>query len=169
MKMPFDDAEDIQHWLVCMFGVDDYTPEFIAHSVPTGKEVTSHQWQSAVDLIYRLVSAGLLELWPDGMLAGKSDLTFDGPLGFAQELAKQNPFSFEEVNEKPVPWIGPHLCLTDKAKRLIAKHGMSDPCQDYPLNVAFIEEMEGMFEAAGVPWSEGPMVPIRSASPSLQG
>jgi hypothetical protein len=46
---------------------------------------------------------------------------------------------------------------------------MSDPCQDYPLNVAFIEEMEGIFEAVGVPWSEGPLVPIRSASPSLQG
>jgi hypothetical protein len=166
MKIPTKEAEGLQYALVCIFGVDDYTPMGFGR---VGPGCTREDWQWAVDWIYRLLSAGLLELWPAGMLDGKTDLTFDGFLDFARELAKQDPSLFKEVNEKPVPWIGPHLCLTDKAKRLIAKHGMSDPCQDYPLNVAFIEEMEGIFEAVGVPWSEGPLVPIRSASPSLQG
>ncbi len=156
--MPIKEADGLQHDLVCMFGVDDYEPIGFGR---VGSGCTREHWQWAVDWIYRLVSAELLELWPDGMLDGKSDLTFDGPLDFAQELAKQDPSSFEEVNEKPVPWIGPHLCLTDKARQLIAKHGMSDPCQDYPLNVAFIDELESMLEAAGVAWSDKPLVPIR--------
>ena len=158
MKMAIHDAKNIQHWLVGMFSVDDFTPE---HFAPLGSENTRSQWQSAVDLIYRFVSAGLLRLRPSGLLDGKSDLTFDGPLDFAQALAKQDPSSFEETSEEPVPWIGPHLCLTDKAKQLIQKHDMNDPRQDYALNTAFVEEIEEMFEGAGVPWSEYPLVPIR--------
>ena len=159
MRMPVDVAEGLQYDLVFYFGVDDYTPMGFGR---VGPGCTHDDWQWAVDWIYRLIKTDLLKLWPEGMLDGKGELTFDGPLDFAQELAKQDPSSFEESTEKPVPWIGPHLCLTDKAKKIIEKHGMSDPLQDYGLNTAFIEEIEEMFEVAGVPWSERPLVPIQS-------
>lgn len=163
------EAEYLQNYLVGMFTVDSFTPYSLIPRPATAtpeewEKGTPTQWQWTVDWIYRLVSAGLLKLWPEGMLAGKSDLTFDGPLDFAQALAKQNPFAFEEISEKPVPWIGPNLCLTNKAKMLIAKYEMSDPRQEYLLNIGFIEEVEQMFDAAGVAWSESPLVPIRDAN-----
>lgn len=161
MKISVIDAKYIQKWLAVMFPRDDFTPEHLAFSLPKGEGLTRKKWQSTVDLIYRLVSSGLLKLWPEGMLDGKGELTFDGPLDFARELAKHDPFSYEEKVKDPIPWIGPHLCLTDKAKQLIAKHGLDDSVKCDELSIDFINELEEMFEKAGVPWSETPLVPIR--------
>ncbi len=161
MMMSIAVAQYIQEWLVVCFPRSGYSPEHLAFSIPKGEELDRKKWQSTVDLIYRLVSTGLLDLWPEGMMDGKGELTFDGPLDFAQELARQNPFSFEEAGNKPVPWIGPELFLTEKAKQLIAKHGLDDSVKCDELSIDFINELEEMFEKAGVPWSETPLVPIR--------
>lgn len=133
-----------------------------------GLGCTHDDWQWAVDLIYRIIKTDRLKLWPEGMLDGKGELTFDGPWVFAQELAKQDPSSFEESTEKPCPMDWPSSLSYRQSKKIIEKHDMSDLRQDYGLNTAFIEEIEEMFEVAGLPWSERPLVPIQSQARPAQ-
>ena len=60
------------------------------------------------------------------------------------------------------------ISVLQTKQKIIEKHDMSDLRQDYGLNTAFIEEIEEMFEVAGLPWSERPLVPIQSQARPAQ-
>lgn len=168
MKMPFRFAEGLQGRLAEYLPVDRPSPEHWAGSLCEIGEVPGRrEWQLAVDLFYRLLVCDLVQLWPEGYLGKAGKYTFDGPLDFCQALAQQNPYSFEETSQMPVPWIGPNIGMTDKLRELLKKHDMVLTKENrwphtWPLNEAFIEDIESIFEAHGVDWSDEPLIPIRA-------
>lgn len=78
------------------------------------------------------------------------------------ELAKNDPFDAYEVGV----WMGPLLHPSPQCKALLKKHGVDNP--DAPTCTSFWEEIEVLFEAAGVPWTDEPIFPIRTKWTLLQ-
>ena len=167
MKMPFSFADSLQLRLAEYLPIDRPSPESWAVSMCKVGEIPGRrEWQLAVDLFYRLLVCDLVQLWPEGYLGKADAYSFDGPLDFCQALAQQNPYSFEETSRRPVPWIGPNIGMTDRLRELLKKHDMVWTKREdtWPLNEAFIEDIESIFEAHGVAWSDEPLIPIRGDS-----
>lgn len=167
MSMPKAVIAEIQWRLAEYLPIDSPSPDYVANGLIKFDEVGAQkQWQWAVDLIYRLLVCDLIRLWPDGYLSKAGKLTFNGPLDFCQALAQQNPYSFEETSQLPVPWIGPSIGMTDRLRELLKKHDMVWTKREdaWPLNEAFIADIESIFEAHDVGWTDEPLIPIRDDS-----
>uniref|UniRef100_UPI00352B053D hypothetical protein n=1 Tax=Aerococcus urinaeequi TaxID=51665 RepID=UPI00352B053D len=158
MKMHIDWAAHIQDRLEIMVaGPEDYTPiAFI--SFVLDKEKEHAHWQECVDVIYRLLKSGILKFTE---YAGDDSPVIREPIELAQALASQNPFSDDEwIQAKEVPhWYIPLLSTTDMGKTLMRKHGL-DKFGITPLCIALIDEIEILFEEAGVAWSQEPLIPV---------
>ena len=126
----------------CIDGVPDYSPK---------------RWQLAVDMIYRSVVSGLSELTYPKYRADH--------MAFFHEIKTRSPF--DRGGEGPfgdsggVLWNWEQLYGTDKLATLIDKHFPKiDANHDEIVNPAFIQELHDIFAAAGVPWSDAPLLPI---------
>ncbi len=160
MKMPFDLANSLQSDLAEWLPIDSPHPSHFVYDYIDKRRNARTQWQIAVDLLYRLLIANLLELWPDSMLG-----EFDAPdfpvkaLRFCKELAQIDPAGDEAYEilspEYGMPWIGFDLCMTNTTRCLLAKHGFVwSKGKEMPFNEAFIEDIEALFELHGAAWSD---------------
>jgi hypothetical protein len=121
---------------------------------------SSQRWQLAVDMIYRCVVSGLLELtYPTYR---------DDHDAFFQAIRTRSPFDqskgvqFDESGG--VLWNWEQLFGTDKLVALVGKHFPKTDEYDPNLNPAFVQELREIFSAAGVPWSDAPLLPVMPAS-----
>lgn len=168
MKMPFDLADSLQSDLAEWLPIDNPNPMHFVYDNIDKRRNARTNWQIAVDLLYRLLIANLLELWPDSMLGGFNAPEFPvKALRFCEVLAQIDPAGGEayEIHslEYHLPWVGFDLCLTNTTRCLLAKHGLVwSKDKDMPFNEAFIEDIEAMFELHGVAWSDTPLIPIRA-------
>jgi hypothetical protein len=114
---------------------------------------TPERWQLAVDMIYRGVVSGLLELTYPKYRADHD--------AFFQAITILNPFDQSGV----ALWNGQQLYGTEKLAALVDKHfpKAADKC-DGAVNTAFVKDLRDIFAAAGVPWSDGPALPIAARS-----
>lgn len=166
MKMPQDLAKELQWRLSHYMPIDCPHPYDIFLDCGAEGRGSNEQWQLAVDLIYRLLISDLVSLLPTSMLGVAGDeLFFEKTLHFCRVLAQIDPEGSElyEIHspEYGLPWPGFDLCLTEKTRQLIRKHGLFwEGAGDAPLVEGFIEDIEATFSGCGVPWSDQPIIPI---------
>lgn len=112
------------------------------------------RWQFAVDMIYRGIRCGLMDVW-DG--ANKARGTIDYSLELVAELARFDPDSDH------VCWVGQEIEATDLCEALIKQFDI----QNYELGELcepFIEEIEALFDRNGVSWSDAPLIKLGSGA-----
>lgn len=163
MKMPQKLAESLQWRLAEYLPIDCMYPIDIFFDIDQEIVSVEVRWQIAVDLIYRLLVAGLICL--GGNTRSSGDPRFDEQiLSFCNDLAKARPAGGEAsiINASSgESWYRFDLCATKKNKELLQKHGLcwrKDVA--LPFNSNFIDEIEAIFEAGGVPWGDRPLIPI---------
>lgn len=108
------------------------------------------RWQLAVDMIYRGIKCGLMDVW-DG--ANKERGAMDYSLELVKKLAQFDPESDH------VCWFGPELEASELCKTLTEKFNI----YDYELGdicEPFIEEIEALFVLNEVEWSKYPLIKL---------
>ena len=145
-----DSIESWQQRFLRILSKDDLSPGFFSDSTVVGiKDRTPERWQLAVDMIYRCIVSGLM-----GVLTPKYSNDVDA---FFHDIRTLNPYDESGI----VLWNGADLYSTDTLVDLINKHFPSrGGPYDGTVNPAFIEELRAIFFAAGVPWSDAPLLPV---------
>lgn len=111
----------LEHWLVDHLTYDSVAPS----SLVTGTSLEEFEIrQVAVDFIYAGLASGMLDLLPQGVLFGGGELGFHGPLDYAQELMKFNPFEFDELLAGRAAWGGPQIALSKAGRDLLESVGL---------------------------------------------
>ncbi|MCS4509526.1 hypothetical protein [Xylophilus ampelinus] len=114
------------------------------------------RWQFAVDMVYRGIKCGLMDVW-DG--ANKARGTMDYSLTLVEDLARFDPDS----DYFAMCWVGPEIEASELCHALIEKFDI----QNFELGeicVPFIDEVEIIFERNGVSWSEAPLIELGSGA-----
>jgi hypothetical protein len=143
---------------------DDMSLAYVAGGIVDDvPDYSAQRWQLAVDMIYRCIVSGLLELtYP------KYRVDHDG---FFYAIRTLSPFDrsddvpFDESGG--VLWNWEQLRGTDTLVDLINKHFPDrGGAYDGTVNPAFIEELRSTFASAGVPWSDATLLPVTTKSRS---
>ncbi len=153
------EANTIESWLQfglrILSGDDMSLIYFSSGRIDSIPDDTPQRWQLAVDMIYRCVVSGLLELTYPKYRADHD--------AFFHAIRTLNPFD----RSGAVLWNWEQLYGTDKLVALIDKHFPKTGEYDPRLNLAFIQELRDIFAAAGAPWSDAPLLPVNATQPSL--
>jgi len=115
------------------------------------------RWQFAVDMIYRGIQCGLMNVWDGRQQRPLGEQT----LALVKELAQFDPDSDSESSLGC--WVGPEIEATDLCEVLVKKFDI----QNFELGqicVPFIEEIEALFERNGVSWSDAPLIELGSGA-----
>lgn len=159
MKIDEDIAEYIQERLSFLTLDCDYATSFFG-CLP--KEISDKaRWQLAVDMIYRFLLSGLIVPGHERKRARESGLA-GNPVRLKEEyrqyvelLSKANPYA---SGSDDIAWYIWDLCSSELGNELLKKYKI-DTYEDV-LCEQLIGEIEILFEAAGVPWKEEPIIPI---------
>lgn len=127
-------------------------------------DYSPQRWQLAVDMIYRCVVSGLLELtYPK--YRGDRDAFFQA-VRTLSPFGQSSGIPFDQSGG--VLWNWEQLYGTDKLVALVDKYfPKTGGAYDDAVNPAFIQELHDVFAAAGVPWSDAPLLPIAATQGSL--
>ncbi len=157
--MTVPERDNIEQWLqnrMRLFSADDLPLTYFSSSIIAGAQYDNlERWQLAVDMIYRCIVSGLLELtYP------KYRTDHDA---FFQAIRTRSPFDpgppFDDSGA--VLWNVEQLYGTDKLIGLVDKYfPNTGNAYDETVNPAFVEELRDVFAAAGVPWSDAPLLPV---------
>lgn len=112
------------------------------------------RWQLAVDMVYRGVKCGLMDVW-DG--ANKARGTMGYSLELVKELAQFDP------NSDHVCWVGPEIEASELCQALVKQFDV----QNFELGQIcrpFVEEIEALFDRNGVSWSNTPLIELGSGA-----
>lgn len=148
MKMSREDAEKMQFY-VYLLTLDDYSP----HGILGGKEKSD--WKYAINLTYRCLASGLWKIWNTTWL---SEHGINNYYTFCRKLSELDPFSLSSQGEEF--WLEPFMCSTELSINLIKKFDINGERED--LCTIFVEEIEKIFEAAGVPWCAGDIFKVHN-------
>jgi len=172
MKMSVDEAEDLQSELEVMYSDDTGTSliGFVSQPFPYTEATDKIAWQYTVEILYRLIKCGLCKvigmqtvdpgIWP--YPSEHSEEAQTRLRKFISDLAQINPFDRSHENFEHIgAWVWPVLYTTELCDRLLDKYNIA--AVDSPFSESFIEEVESIFEAHGVPWSEEPLFPVRAS------
>lgn len=151
MKMSKAWACELQSNLVAMvYEPDDLALIWFAGYPRDGdKEEEKQCWQEGMDLIYRMMKSKLLVRT---FYKENDESHFPQLFG---ELSKINPYG-----DEPHIWLLEQLYTTGACKALVRKYGIDRLLQE-KITEEFIEEIEQLFEEAGVPWTKEPLIPIQ--------
>jgi hypothetical protein len=115
-----------------------------------------YRWQFAVDIIYRGIRCGLMDVW-DG--ANKSRGTKQYSLALVKELAINDPNS----DSFPICWVGPEIEATELCETLVKKYNISTFAKGV-VRKPFIAEIDMLFERHDVSWSKSPLIEIETGA-----
>jgi hypothetical protein len=149
MKLPFSVAYQLQWQLRELLDDDSSCASFSAGNIDNIPDNTIHRWQYGVDMIYRCVTTGLIMI--PYFQIDSHDLQ-----SFFLAIRSLNPFD----SSGGMMWNGTYLRRTDMLRDLLNRFFSNVPQYDPELNVAFVEELENIFQQHAVPWSESPLLPI---------
>ena len=151
MDMP----ENIRAWnqkALRDMAVDDGSCfHFVARHIESVERRSAALWQFGVDNIYRCLRSGLILVHN---YAGCAD-----EASFLKAIRTFSPFK----SEGGLLWNGTLLYGSDLLLSLSERYGLSDPRYAQAINQNFTNEIERRFEAAGVPWSDAPLLPLTPA------
>lgn len=155
MPIPENLKKGVQ-FTVSLLAVDCYSPmSYLGGIAPYDESDDGrYRWQLAVDVLYRFVMCGLVEV-PWERNGGNYDEKVHGPLFHVLRTKDPNgPFYVEWHDE---------LCPTEFCKQIIDKYDLTENAgtPDYEVCEPFIEELEALFERHGVPWSDEPLLPVQ--------
>lgn len=154
MKIPFSKVQYVQWKLqIMVFGPDDLSAGYFVYGGPLPKKDAREDWQNTVEIIYRLLKSKLL------FMVGVTDTEDIG--WFYEDLKNNDPFDQYESGI----WMDQLLYPSSECKALLKKYGIDN--YDAPTSKAFWDEVEALFEAAGVPWTDKPLIPIRPEGVAL--
>jgi len=148
MLMPLRNASILQSRLLAYDDVGGTCAYMIKYTTDDKGLYLHHEWQDAVDNIYRCVKSDLLLINNDNFFI-KYDSLFEA-------LRRNSPF---DSKGDQILWNGTLLDRTDKLTRLVDKYIAVGIRWDV-VDTNFIEDLEDIFAEAGVPWSTEPLVPI---------
>ncbi|WP_343651037.1 hypothetical protein [Herbaspirillum sp.] len=136
MKMQSKWAYVIQDGMQTMYmGPEILTPSyFIGGVLP--EESSYQHWKEGAELVHKLTTTGLL--YVDGDANPTEDLSW-----FYEDLRNNDPFGAGTGI-----WMEQQLGLTQKGRELVERHNVHLSDEDF--DCAFIEEIEKIFEEAGV-------------------
>lgn len=112
-----------------------------------------YRWQLAVDMIYRGVHCGLLNVWDGPTQRSDGEKT----MALVKELAQFDP----NAHDLPMCWVGPEIEATKLCEDLINKYCVQD-FENGKVCTPFIKEIEMIFERNGVSWSSVPLIRLGS-------
>jgi hypothetical protein len=153
MRPTMPTTRTIDSWLqhnLRMLTKDDLSiGYFESGNIDSVPDYSTQRWQLAVDMIYRCVVSGLLELtYPNYRVDHNA---------FFQAIRTQNPFD----QSGGFLWNWEQLHGTDKLIALVDKHFPGAGVANYEtVNPAFIQKLRDIFATAGVAWSDAPLLPI---------
>jgi len=111
------------------------TPSYFIGGV-SDEECGYEHWKEGAELIYKLTKSGLLYL--DGMTSPTEEISW-----FYADLRNNDPFG-----DGTGLWMAQQLGLTPRAREIMERHKVH--LSEADVNPEFIEEIERMFEQAGV-------------------
>ncbi len=153
-KLPISLQEGLQ-FTIQLFGYDCYNALSFLSGVDRSIHDQRARWQVAVDTVYRLLVCGLVEQ-PFAKTDGTYVESVHGP--YMAFLASDDPFSPDF--DGGYMWFD-DLCSTPLCDELIAKHKLLGRLSE-DVSADFIAELEALFEAHGVGWSEQPLIPVKA-------
>lgn len=162
MKMPPNVALWFQQKLY-LLTLSGYNPDLFTCAKPGElNDDRNFRWQFAVDMIYRGIQCGLIDVW-DG--AKKQRGTLESSLELVEKIAQFNPDV--DPNADPHPdsmcWFADEIEATDLCKALTKKFDIPNVDWDV-ICEPFIEEIEAMFDHHGVSWSDAPLIELGSGA-----
>ena len=149
MRIPDRIAIHIQHLISWLKDDSCYAFNFICGSWDESDQFL--EWQLAVDVIYLLMSGGVLHSPPS--LTVQQD--FDG-YGF--ELSASYPFDFHGPSFGT--WLCHDLYLTDAAMKLASNYDIDSADDSAALCVPFMDDLEGFMASNGARWGDMPLIPV---------
>lgn len=155
MKMPSNVAAWFQFKLY-LITVSGYSADSFTCAKPGELDNDlKFRWQLAVDMIYRGIQCGLMNVW-DGR---KRRPLGEQTLALVKELAQFDPNS----DSFAVCWVGPEIEATDLCEALVKKFDIQnfEPGQ---ICVPFIEQIEALFDRNSVSWSDAPFIELESGA-----
>ena len=136
MKMQSKWAYVIQDGMQIMYmGPEILTPSYFIGGV-SPEESSYQHWKEGAELVYKLTTTGLL--YVEGDTNPTEDLSW-----FYADLRNNDPFGAGTGI-----WMEQQLGLTQKGRELVERHNVHLSDEDF--DCAFIEEIEKIFEEAGV-------------------
>ena len=154
MKIPLNIAAWLQENLY-LLTLSGYSADLFMCAMPGElNDDVKYRWQFAVDMIYRGIKSGLMDVW-DG--ANKARGNIDFSLDLVNQLAKFDP------NSDQVCWFGPEIEATELCGALVKKFDIQS-CAHGDVCRSFIEEIEALFDRHGVSWSAAPLIELESGA-----
>jgi len=148
-------SQNIRGWIqdnLRFMSVDDGSCAlFIGGRIEGVDRCSAALWQLGVDNIYSCLRSGLILVHN---YAGCTD-----EASFLKAIRTFSPFR----SEGGLLWNGTLLYGSDLLLSLSERYGLSDPRYAKELNADFMNEIERRFEAAGVPWSDAPLLALTPA------
>lgn len=157
MKMPSNVAAWLQLKLY-LLTLSGYSADSFTCAKPGElNDDLKFRWQLAVDMIYRGVTCGLMDVW-DGV--NKTGMGLTHSLELVKALAQFDPNDSDSAEEC---WFGPEIDATDLCVALVEKYDIQSVASR-EICVPFIAEIEVLFERHGVSWSNAPLIELGSGA-----
>lgn len=137
MKMSEQWAYVIQDKMQIMYsGSESVTPSYFIGGVWPGEDRFRH-WKEGAELVCKLIKSGIM--YVEGI-----DSSVEDPSWYYSNLRNNDPFEPDQVGL----WMIRHIGLTKKGRDMVERHNVHLSEKDF--DDAFIEEIERVFEEAGV-------------------
>jgi hypothetical protein len=159
IKMPSDIAAWFQDNLY-LLTLSGYSADLFICSKPDeigGDE--KFRWQFAVDMIYRGVKCGLMDVW-DGQNKSRGTITYS--FNHIKNLAQFDPNSnlFSDPNPASTCWVGEEIEASELCHALVKEYDIKNIPRG-EVCLPFMAEIELLFEQHGVAWSLQPLIPVK--------
>ncbi|THD42331.1 MAG: hypothetical protein E7774_15745 [Bradyrhizobium sp.] len=130
---------------------------FMSGRVDGMPDRTPQRWQLAVDMIYRCIVSGLIQI--------ATPQYRDDRDAFFHVLRTFDPY----VDDDGILlWHGGQLSPTEALIAMVGKYFPTTGHYERTVNPAFIQELKDIFAAHGVPWSDAPLLPIVTGEDSAR-
>jgi hypothetical protein len=124
MRIPKDLAMRLQ-FSFYLISIDPYCPGIFVCAQRSTNTVDADRaidWQFAVDVIYRCLESGILDVWSTAWMRAKH---IEGALAFSDALAKHNPFDEKDFAKSGSTfWLQALLFASNECQSLILKYNI---------------------------------------------
>jgi hypothetical protein len=151
MNIPYSVALELQLHLRELLDDDSSCISFILGNIDGMPINTSVRWQYGADMIYRCIKSGLV-------IVPYFQIDCEDLETFFVAIRTLNPFD----SSGGMMWSGTFLRGTKKLQNQLEKYFSDVPQYDPKQNLAFVKELEEIFQQHDVPWSESALLPIIS-------
>ena len=148
MQMSKDTGRWVQRTLLGLNQEDSGMIHFVLGNLDSPALYTLARWQLGVDMVYRTVKCGLVDVNDYG--------AFPDRKSFYQGIRTLNP----DDSSGDGFWHATLVWGTERLSQLVDTYFQPRGERNNELNPGFLEAIEEVFAENGVPWSDEPLLPI---------